>query len=351
MARKRYLFIGVVFIFLFTFSGVFNARTVEAKTIRLSFAHIFPASHYQATIVYALWKQEIEAATNGQVQVDIFPVNTLLKSEEMYDGVVSGTADIVSSSMGYTRGRFPLMEAFEFPGIYFGSATATVAGGWEGYKHFKPKELADTKMLWLFSAGPGSLYTKKKVSSLAELKGMRIRATGTTAKSIEALGAVPVAMPMADVYEALAKGVVEGQIGPPEVLKAWKQAEVTKYIVVLPPVYNSIMYTVMNQKKWESLPKDVQCVFDAINEGFSVRAAQIWDAQQYTGGVEYALKEHGMEIVRWSDADMKKAMDLMQPLQDDYVSRMKEKGINGKEVLDFVKERAAINSKKYPPAF
>ena len=138
MEKKRLLFLGFVFIFLFSFSGAFNAETAEGKTINLSFAHIFPASHYQATEVYAMWAQEIEAATKGKVKINMFPVNTLLKSAEMYDGVVSGTADIVSSSMGYTRGRFPLMEGFELPGIYFGSSTATVAGAWEGYKKFMP---------------------------------------------------------------------------------------------------------------------------------------------------------------------------------------------------------------------
>ena len=351
MEKKRLLFLGFVFIFLFSFSGAFNAETAEGKTVNLSFAHMFTSSHYMATEVYSLWVEEVEKACKGYLKIDVFPVNTLLKSAEMYDGVVSGTADIGSSSMGYTRGRFPVMEGFELPGIYFGSAAATVAGAWEGYKKFQPKELMDTKVMWLYSAGPGSLYTKKKVSSLSEIKGMRIRATGNTAKSIQALGAVPVAMPMPDVYEALSKGVIEGQIGPPEVLKGWKQAEVTKYITNLPPVYNSIMWTAMNLKKWNSLPKDVQAAIESVNETFSVRAGKIWDSHQFKGGIDYGIKEHGMEIVKWPEADMKKAMELMLPLHDDYVKRMNAKGLPGQEILDFVIERAAINSKKYPPAY
>jgi TRAP-type C4-dicarboxylate transport system substrate-binding protein len=351
MDKKRLLFLGFIFIFLFSFSGAFNAGTAEGKTVTLSFAHIFPASHYQPKEVFEVWAKEVEKASKGYLKINMFPVNTLLKSPEMYDGVVSGTADICGSSMGYTRGRFPVMEGFELPGIYFGSAAATAVGAWEGYKKFRPKELMDTKLMWLYSAGPGSLYSKKKVSSLSELKGMRIRATGTTAKSIKALGAVPVAMPMADVYEALSKGVVEGQIAPPEVLKGWKQAEVTKYITILPPVYNSIMYVTMNLKKWNSFPRDVQIAIEAINEGYTAKAGKIWDSHQFTGGIDYGIKEHGMQLVRWSDADMKKAMDLVRPILGDYVARMNKKGLPGQEIVDFVKERAAINSKKYPPGF
>ena len=351
MEKKRLLFLGFIFVFLFSFSGAFNAGTAEGKTVTLSFAHMFPSSHYQATEVYAMWVKEVEAASKGYLKINLFPVNTLLKSREMYDGVVGGTADIGSSSNGYTRGRFPVMEGFELPGIYFGSAAGTVAGAWEGYKKFQPKEYMDTKLMWLYSAGPGSLYTKKKVPNLAALKGMRIRATGNTAKSIKALGAVPVAMPMPDVYEALSKGVVEGQIAPPEVLKGWKQAEVTNFITTMPPVYNSIMWTAMNLKKWNSLPKDVQMAIEKINDSFSVRAGKIWDSHQFTGGIDYGIKKHGMKMVKWPEADMKKAMALMQPLHGDYVARMNKKGLPGQAILDFVKARAAINSKKYPPGF
>jgi len=69
---------------------------------------------------------------------------------------------------------------------------------------------------------------------------------------------------------------------------------------------------VMNLKTWNSLPKDVQAAMEAINEGFSVRAGEIWDSHQVKGGIEYGIKEHGMEIVKWPEADMKKAMELMQ---------------------------------------
>ena len=111
------------------------------------------------------------------------------------------------------------------------------------------------------------------------------------------------------------------------------------------------MWTAMNLKTWNSLPKDVQAAIEEVNEGFSIIAGKIWDSHQVSGGIEYGIKEYGMEIVKWSDADMKEAMELMQPLHGDYVARMNEKGLPGQEILDFVIERAAINSKKYPPAY
>ncbi len=346
---KSFMFVLIVLFSLFFIFG--SAAFSKAEPVTFSLAHFFPPTHFVNTEMVPQWVDAVEKATGGAVKINVFPGATLLKPAETYDGIVSDTADIGIGVFAYTRGRFPVMEGFELPGIYFGSCTATTMVAKAGVQKFQPKELKDTKLMFLYSVGPGSLYSKKKVTTLADLKGMRIRATGLTAKSIEALGAVPVAMPMNDAYESLAKGVVEGNIGPPEILKGWKQAEVTKYIVILPPVYNSIQYCVMNLKKWNNLPKDVQNAIEKVNEDFFVTASQIWDSQMKANGIDYGVKEYGMEILRLSPEDNEKAMALMQPLLDDYIARMNEKGLPGKEIVDFVKKEAAKYSKMYPAGY
>ena len=98
------------------------------------------------------------------------------------------------------------------------------------YEKFKPKELDDVKVLYLHGHGPGIVHTvKKPVEKLEDLKGMKIRCTGTSAKIAASLGATPVAMPQTETYDALQKGVAEGVLGPLEILKGWKFSEVTNY--------------------------------------------------------------------------------------------------------------------------
>ena len=157
-------------------------------------------------------------------------------------------------------------------------------------------------------------------------------------------------MPRPDVYESLSKGVIDGNIGPPEVLKGWKQADVTRFITIMPPVYNSIQYTVMNKATWESLPEKVRQAIDGVNASYSLKAAQEWDAQQKENGIDYGLAQ-GMKLDRLSQEDNDKAMALMQPLLDDYIARMNEKGLPGKEIVEFVKARAKIYSEKYPTGY
>jgi len=58
-------------------------------------------------------------------------------------------------------------------------------------KTMAPKELDDVKVLYIHAHGPGLLHTQKPVATMEDLKGMKIRSTGLSAKVVEALGGVP----------------------------------------------------------------------------------------------------------------------------------------------------------------
>ena len=116
------------------------------------------------------------------------------------------------------------------------------------YNKFKPKELDDVKVLYLHAHGPGLLHTKTPVRTLEDLKGMKIRATGTTAKIVTALGATPVAMPMSDSYDAISRGVAQGIVCPVESLQGWKLGEVIKYTTQdFGAAYSVTFFVVMNK--------------------------------------------------------------------------------------------------------
>jgi TRAP-type C4-dicarboxylate transport system substrate-binding protein len=263
----------------------------------------------------------------------------------MYEGVVSGAADIGIAAFGYTRGRHPLLQVFELPGIYFGSAAASSMLARDVVKKFKPAELSDVKVIYLYGVGPGHLYSTKLVRTLEDLKGLRVRSVGFTTKAFRALDAVPVSMTQSGVYDALSKGIVDGTVAPPEVLKGYRQAEVTKYIIVTPPLMMGLHFCVMNLEKWNSLPSDVQKVFDDVNDKFVLKAGKIWDYHQIEG-MDYGI-QHGMEVIEIPPDEAKRWTARLKPVQDEYVAEMAAKGLPGKEVLDFVLENAREYAERY----
>jgi len=106
----------------------------ERIDLNLNLAHFFPATHPAETELVQGWAREVEEVTDGQIRVTSYPGETLLGGAEIYDGVVSGMADIGISAFAYTRGRFPLLEAFELPVIVYNNSKVASKVAWEGIK-------------------------------------------------------------------------------------------------------------------------------------------------------------------------------------------------------------------------
>jgi TRAP-type C4-dicarboxylate transport system substrate-binding protein len=302
-----------------------------AESVHFTYSIFFPPTHGQCLAGMA-WAQEIEKQTDGQVKITVFPGGTLTKANQCYDGVVKGISDIGMSCFAYTRGRFPAMEAIDLPLGYPNGMTATRAAN-TFYEKFKPAELADVKVLYLHAHGPGLLHTQKPVKTLANLRKMKIRSTGLSAKVVEALGAVPVAMPQGDTYESLQKGVVEGTFGPIEVLKGWRQAEVVKYTTDCSSVgYTTAMFVVMNKDKWASLDPKIQKIIEATSRQWIDVHGKRWDEGDEEGRA-YATGL-GNEIIELSDDENVQWKAKVQPIIDAYVSGAKAKKLDGQGYVD-----------------
>jgi TRAP-type C4-dicarboxylate transport system substrate-binding protein len=324
--------------FLLIVGCMFWLFKVSANAIELTYANFFPPVHVHSKLAES-WMKEIEKRTNGAVKFTYFPGGALLKGDQIYDGVVKGVADIGMSCFAYTAGRFPAMEAIDLPLGYKSGRMATWVIN-EYYKTVKPKELEAVKVLYLHAHGPGLLHTKKLVQKLEDVKGLKIRSTGFSAKVANALGGVAVAMPQGETYEALQKGVVDATFSPYEVLKGWKQAEVIKYTVECYGVgYTTGMFVVMNKSKWEGLPPEVKKVFEEVSQEWIGKHAQAWDEADKEGK-EYSLSL-GNKAIPLSAEENKRWADAAKPVIDEYVEAISKKGFPGKEWVETIKKLIA----------
>jgi TRAP-type C4-dicarboxylate transport system substrate-binding protein len=328
MRKCIYVLVSFSVVMLFLFPAM-----LQAKTINLNYSIFFPATHGQAEAGTA-WAREIEKRTDGRVAITVFPGGTLTGANQCYDGVVSGISDIGMSVFAYTRGRFPVMEATDLPLGYPDGIVATRVVN-DFYRQVRPQELNDVKVLYLHAHGPGLLHTKKPVRTLNDLQKMKIRSTGLSAKVVEALGGVPVAMPQGETYEALQKGVVEGTFGPIEVLKGWRQAEVIKYTTDCYDVgYTTCMFVVMNLNKWNALPPDIQRIFDEVSTEWIDVHGKVWndiDAE----GRSYTLSL-GNEIIPLSAEQQKLWRSAVRTVIDEYVVDAEKKGLDGQNYVDLL---------------
>ena len=320
---------------ILVFCSASHSYAADKKPIQLSWGSFYAATHPLYPMIQQ-WGGEIEKRTEGAVKFTYYPGSTVVKGEEIPAGVLKGVIDVCDGVLAYTPGRFPAMEAVNLPIGYTSAYMATYVAN-EFYKKFKPKEFDDYKVLFLHAHGPGILHTKTPVRTLEDIKGMKIRAVGAAAKSTTALGAVPIAMPMFDTYEALKKGVVQGTFSPIEAMMTWKQAEVVKYTTECYGIgYTSAFYVAMNRQKWDSLPPEVQKVFEGTSSEWIPKAAQVWEtADEEAKG--YVLKM-GNEIIPLSKEENARWAKAVEPLIEEYEKMADSKGLPGKEYTKAIKE-------------
>ncbi len=319
-------------VFVFPLTG-----WAEGKTVTLTYSDLFPANHVNGKMA-ASWCKEVEKRTNGKVKITYYPGQSLTKGKEAYDGVVNGLSDLGQSVLQYTRGRFPLMDFINLP-LGYGKGSVSTAIINEVNEKFKPKELNDTKVMYLHAHGPGIIHTRETpVHKMADLKGMKIRSHGPTAEMLKCLGATPVAFPMPELYQSLQKGVVEGAVFPMEAAKGWKLAEVTKkHITCSPITYSLGFFVVMNKKKWDSLPADAKKAIEEINVEWAKKQGQTWNKADEDGTV--FAKEKGGEMIEIAPDEAKKWAEAVKPVPENYKKETKKRGVPGDEVLTYVMKR------------
>jgi len=333
---KRGVVCGLAVSLFMIWGGMMNAvpPAAAADAVELRYSTFFGPTHGQAKLAEA-WIKEVEERTGGKVKIAYFPGGTLGKGPEIYDHVIKGVTDIGFCLFAYTRGRFPVMEAVDLPLGYPNGACATRVIN-RFYEKFKPKELDDVHLLYLHAHGPGLLHTKRPVRAMEDIKGMKIRVTGFSAKVAEALGGVPVAMGQGGAYEALQKGVVEGTLSPIEVLKGWNQAEVVSHTTECFSVgYTTGFYVVMNKEKWSALPGDVQKIMTDVSTAWVAKHGEAWD-QIDRDGREYALSL-GNEIIALTPQEGERWKTAARRVIDELFIKEKEsKGIPARECVSFL---------------
>ncbi|MBW2146800.1 MAG: TRAP transporter substrate-binding protein [Deltaproteobacteria bacterium] len=163
--------------------------------------------------------------------------------------------------------------------------------------------------------GMRNLTSKKKIKTLADLKGMKVRTMKVPDHLTlwKSLGANPTPIAWSEVYTALQQGVVDGQENPFETIYLTKFYEVQKYITVVGHIYD-VQPVIMSKKFYDSLPPNYQKIM--------YMAADIATKFNWylTGEQNLMYKEQcekaGMKVNYFSEADMAKSRELNKPLFD-----------------------------------
>lgn len=315
---------------------VVPAGSASAADVTLKLHHFLPPQAAVPKLALGGWAEKVEKDSNGRIKIRIYPAMQLGgRPPELMDQAINGVVDIVWTVIGYTPGRFPRTEVFELP-FMMTDPVATSRAFWELYEaEMKDSEFKDLKPLALWVHGPGLLHSAQPISSLADLKGVKIRGGSRVVNLLlDRLGATPVGMPVPAVAEGLSKGVITATTIPWEVTHSLKVPELVRNHTEFGEraLYTLTFVLGMNKASYDRLPADLKKVIDD-NSGaeLSAQIARIqWDADK---PARQKAVDMGNNIIQLTPAQVAEWQAAAEPIYDQWVKSLAEQKIDGQALI------------------
>jgi len=255
------------------------ATPAIAETVTLKFNSPAPPPSFLHKNAFRPWIADVEKASNGALKIQLFVGGTLGNFKITYDRVVNGVADIGFILTSFASGKFTKLDVAEIPFQSKSSVEAAYAM-WKAYaKGLFDDEFDKVKPLAIWTFPNAALHTKAKITSLADVNGMKIVTSNVaTSKIAKLLGAVPVTFTPPDAYQAISRGIAQGALMPFTGMKIFKIDEVTSHHLNEPLGASTAMMFI-NKRKYDSLPPQAKAAIDKFSYlAMSERTAKAVDA-------------------------------------------------------------------------
>ncbi len=240
----------------------------------------------------------VDEKSNGAMKVEVYSGGTLGAWRDTIEGLEPGIVQIVCESIGTLEPYSKTASIDAYPYLY---------RDYDHYKKVMDGEIGEQLLATVGEEGGfvimGPSYrgarimtSNKKVESVDDLKGLKIRAPGIQMyiKTWEYLGASPVPMDATEIYTGLQQGTVDAQENP--VMFSYGNAyyDVCDYLVMTNHVMSTDVF-IFNDDYFNSLPQDVQKVFrEAAKEAGNFRTQMVLDKE---GEIIKSMEEKGMEVI------------------------------------------------------
>jgi TRAP-type C4-dicarboxylate transport system substrate-binding protein len=313
------------------------AASAQAQTTLRMQTFIPPVANPGKTFLIP-WAKKIGEASGGKLKVQPFWTMQLGgKAPQLLDQVRDGVIDIAWTLPGFTPGRMPRVEPFELPFVHKDALSSTLA--LQDYqKMHLATDLKDYHPLLVHVHAGFLLQTKKPIKTMADLKGMKLRAASRAGVwLLNAMGATGIGMPLPQIPPALSKGVIDGVTLPYEIAPAVKTPDLVSNFTTLagsqPRLGTNVFTFLMNKNSYEKLPKDLQKVIDD-NSGSNIAemAGKNWEAIEEPGlKMVQAKKKNKFYVV--PEAEVEKMRAAAQPVFERWFAEMDKIGVDGKKLL------------------
>ncbi len=278
--------------------------------------------HTQNIVQFA---EDVQKATGGKLEIKVHSAGSLFKHPEIKNAVRGGQVPIGEFFLSRLSNEHAVFGADSQP--FLATNYEDAAKLWKAQQEVIKGLLDKQGLMALFSVPwpPQGLYTKKEITSVADLKGIKFRAyNATLEKFAKKVGAAPTQVEVPDIPQAFATGRVEAMITSPSTganSKAWDF--LTHYTDIQAWVPKNIV--VVNKRAFRKLDKETQ---DALLQAAETAEIRGWEmSKQETAAKTKIMKDNGLQIITPNTELMKDLKEIGSAMLKDWKISAGDKGV------------------------
>ena len=249
--------------------------------------------------------KRVNEMSGGRLRVDYLVGGAVVKPFEVMDAVSKGVLDAGHTVPVYWYGKSKVASLFGSGPINGADAFQTLAwiyrgGGLDLYKELLTKLNLNVVGFFAMPMPTQPLgWFKKPIKQAAELKGLKYRTVGLAADLFQQMGSKVTQLPGGEIIPALERGVIDAfefnnptsdsRFGAQDVIKNYMMGSFHQAM--------EFFEILINKKKWDALPKDLQAIWQ-----YSVEAASqsnYWTAMDnYSKDLQVLVDKHKVNVLR-----------------------------------------------------
>jgi TRAP-type C4-dicarboxylate transport system substrate-binding protein len=342
--KKRYMIIIAFMAVLICVQITMAQGDSELKKISLVYSDHSPPG--TGGIIFMkeeyLPKVQKELAKVGyELEITFHHSESLYKFDEQVQACKVGLVDMTIFSIDYETARAPLHEILNMPLMGYDEYAATRI--WFDLQDTIPEfgaELEDFKELMHFMALPILLNLNKVARVPADFKGLVMQASSMAGEMLQSAGVTTVVQSPNDWYTSLKNNLIDGIAVGITGIPMFNLQDVVK--VHIQPTGDSLGLTgtsiIMNRKKFESFPPEVQKVLDdhvlwASDQMTEIEVKNIPESMNI-------CREAGNQFITLTSKEMEEWYGIVEPIHNKWIKKMKAKGLPGEKVYNEAKRLA-----------
>lgn len=302
--------LGIILAICMLFAAV--SPCLAADVITWKGQTVFGLSSPLGKHTIVLWKKYVDEMSGGRLKLTLHDAGEIVPATKIFEAVSGGMLDFGANTPAWQKGKYPAGDLFyTLPAgvLAFNDLILWMYGG--GGKELEQEMYGDKVVVFpLGLTPPEEIWSKRPIKTLADIKGLKIRAAGLSMDLWEKLGASVVLLPGGEVLPSLQRGLIDAT----EMLEASYDYtlglhEVCKYRFG-PPIHmsNNIFQLLISPRSWKKLPADLKQIVEKAAMAATFQGyADFWQST-----IEYnkKIEAYGTITTKLPKAEQDKARKL-----------------------------------------